>query len=46
MTKWKKYLDYLNDWVKMHKGAEFEGCSPVCYDEWCASELTEGEESE
>jgi len=35
VIKWGMYCDYLKDWVDEHRGSDFLGMSPVCYDEWC-----------
>lgn len=39
MSEWEKYIAYLYDWADTHKGEEFQGCSPACYDEWVDNEL-------
>ena len=39
MSEWEKYIAYLHDWAEVHKGEEFQGCSPACYDEWRDMEL-------
>ena len=35
MTNWQKYIKYLNEWALNHRGEQYEGCSPACYDEFC-----------
>lgn len=39
MTNWQKYIKYLNEWALNHRGEQYEGCSPACYDEFCDNEL-------
>ena len=31
---WKRYLKYLENWIKTHRGLPCAGMSPACYDEW------------
>lgn len=35
MTNWQKYIKYLQEWALNHRGEQYEGCSPACYDEFC-----------
>ena len=32
--RWSKYINYLIKWAMEHSGAEYDGMSPACYDEW------------
>lgn len=34
-SDWNRYCLYLIRWANDHGGPEYEGMSPVCYDEWC-----------
>lgn len=34
MTQWEKYIEYLKKWAEEHSVEEYEGMSPVCFDEW------------
>lgn len=43
-TVHKAYLQYLSRWIFEHYEDEFEGCSPVCFDEWLDSEGAEDED--
>lgn len=38
---WNNYIEYLKDWARQHEGQEFEGMSPVCYDEFLDNESEE-----
>lgn len=40
-TSWNNYIEYLIKWAEAHKGIEFEGMSPVCYDEFLENEEEE-----
>lgn len=31
---WDEYIKYLHKWAVEHSDKGFNGCSPVCYDEW------------
>lgn len=31
---WVDYIEYLKQWAEDHKGDEFRGMSPACWDEW------------
>lgn len=33
-VQWEQYLRYLVQWALNHHSDEYEGMSPVCYDEW------------
>lgn len=44
MDKWTRYLLYLRDWTYIHMNREYEGMSPVCYQEWLDNEYIEEEE--
>ena len=44
MTVWKKYIEYLRNWIKEHEAQENEGMSPACYDEWYDNEYQEEED--
>lgn len=37
-VRWARYTNYLIEWAFEHSGEEYEGMSPVCYDEWCDNE--------
>ena len=36
--KWKKYINYLKEWIEVHSDPMSEGMSPACYDEFCDNE--------
>lgn len=38
---WFCYLHYLVRWANEHKGSEWIGCSPACFDEWLSNEYEE-----
>ena len=38
---WDDYIKYLRKWADEHSSKEFEGCCPVCYDEWKGCEGSE-----
>ena len=40
----ERYLNYLMSWIADHHEEAFEGCSPVCFDEWFDNEGEEDEE--
>lgn len=40
-TNWDKYIEYLKRWAETHSDNEFEGMSPVCYDEFLDNEEEE-----
>lgn len=42
MSVWNKYIEYLKDWADEHKGVEFQGSSPACFDEWYDNDYVEG----
>lgn len=42
-SDWYRYITYLKNWAEDHTDEEFEGCSPVGYDEFCDNELQEDE---
>lgn len=31
---WEAYIQYLHDWAVTHRSKAYEGCCPVCYDEF------------
>lgn len=39
---WDEYIKYLHKWAVEHSDKGFNGCSPVCYDEWLGCEGSEG----
>lgn len=41
MVKRLLYIIYLIEWKSSHRGKEFKGCTPACFDEWCDCELRE-----
>lgn len=47
---WAGYCLYLKNWANDHSDVGFEGCCPVCYDEYLDSEWQleqeEGDETE
>ncbi len=40
---WDGYIKYLHEWAEEHSSKYFEGCCPVCYDEWQDCEGSEEE---
>lgn len=40
---WAAYCQYLHDWADAHADKGFEGCCPVCYDEFLECEYNEEE---
>ena len=45
-NSWSAYCQYLRDWADSHSDRGFEGCCPVCYDEFLEYEwrLMQGEQ--
>ncbi len=41
--KWWAYLSYLVEWAFNHRGDEFAGIAPACYDEWLKTNVTTAE---
>lgn len=41
--RWERYITYLMQWADDHKDKEYEGMSPVCFDEFCDNEDEEEE---
>jgi hypothetical protein len=37
-VRWSRYINYLIEWAMEHSSIEYDGMSPVCYDEWCDNE--------
>lgn len=35
---WAAYCQYLRDWADSHSDSSFEGCCPVCYEEFLECE--------
>lgn len=48
-TIWRRYLQYLNEWIGSHCGPGFYGMTPACFQEWLGCEykhLIEDEQRE
>lgn len=41
---WDEYIKYLHKWAVEHSDKGFNGCSPVCYDEWLGCEGSEDDD--
>lgn len=41
---WDGYIKYLHKWAVEHSNKGFNGCSPVCYDEWLGCEREDDDE--
>jgi hypothetical protein len=39
----KAYQKYLRQWYADHKGSEYQGMEPVCFDEFIHNEYLEGD---
>ena len=46
MTKQEAYCEYLRDWADSHEDVGYEGCCPVCFEEWLNNEGTDDEYDE
>lgn len=43
-SKHERYISYLINWAIDHNDEAYEGCSPVCFDEWLDNEAEEAYE--
>lgn len=41
---WRKYLEYLKQWIDDHSEVKFAGCSPASFNEWLANEGSKRDE--
>ena len=46
MENWKRYLDYLRQWIEDHEEYGCVGMSPAYYDEWLNNEAEDEHEDD